>query len=151
MIEHLHPILASFVFPLLVLAFLTEVMSYFGDEKKWQFFTSFILIVTSIASISAYYAGFYEFEHLGNLVAHKKSFIEAHQLIAKIYLISLLPTTFFAILRNYTNSQFIHWIFVIFLIVSIILGGVTAKEGGNLVFSHGIGVHLTEGHDLQMK
>jgi len=143
MIEHLHPILASFIFPFLFLSFVTEVISYFADVKKWQFFTSFILIVSAFMSIAAYYAGFFEFERLGDQISDKQAFIESHQLIAKIYLISLLPTTFFVILRNYTKSQFIHWIFVIFLIISIILGAVTSREGGHLVFTHGIGVKTT--------
>ena len=41
------------------------------------------------------------------------------------------------------EAKFIFLIFVIFLIISIILGAVTSREGGHLVFTHGIGVKTT--------
>lgn len=140
MIEYLHPIFASNCVPFLISAFLLEIIAYFGESTTWRKASTTLVCISALISFATYYTGFMEFSNL-NLNSDNQTHVEIHQNIAKIFLISLVPTTILAILRNLSSNEIIHWIFIPFFVSSIIIGTVTSHKGGMLVFKYAIGVN----------
>lgn len=140
MLDIAHPIFASFVFPLLFLTLIFEIISYFHNPRIWRPVVSVTLICISLFSFMSYYSGFNEYESLQSLNEEQKILIENHQALGKFYLIMLFPTLVFGIMRLYNSTLFIHLLFIPFFIATILLAGFTSHKGGALVFHEGIGV-----------
>jgi uncharacterized membrane protein len=140
MMAYLHPILASFPFPLFLTAFLTEVVAYFGVTRNWRLFSFFIVILAVIFSIAAYYSGYYQMETASITFKISEEIIAEHQSVARMQLFSLTPLVLFALIRALKPNEFFHWLFIPFLVLSILLTGSTSHKGGMLVFEQGAGV-----------
>ena len=139
MVPYPHPVFASFIFPLLSLCIVFEILSFALDKKQWHVVITVTLAVTTLCAFVSYYTGFSEFEKLGDLPDKTKSIIENHQMFAKFFLISMVPTLLFSILRL-QNKFLLNVFFIIFFALSMFLGMLTSHKGGQLVFEYGIGV-----------
>lgn len=140
MITHLHPILASFPFPLFVAAFLTEVLAYFGHTTQWRLHSFFLVILGGLFSVAAYYAGYYQMSEASITFDIADSLIVEHQNVARMQLFSLTPLVLFAFIRAVKPNEFFHWMFIPFLILTLLLTSSASHKGGMLVFQHGAGV-----------
>jgi len=136
----LHPIVASFPAVILVIIFLTELVAYFGETNSWRVFSTFLACLLVIFSGATYYSGFYDAEKANMTFQISEEIISAHQASAKLFLMSLIPTVLFSIIRAIKPNEIIHWLYTPCLILSLILSGVTSHKGGQLVFIHGASV-----------
>jgi uncharacterized membrane protein len=139
----IHPMFASFPFVILALVFLTELGSFFTDTTQWRIHACFLVCITAVVSIVSYYTGYYSAEIATSASATFKvpeHLISQHQGAAKLFLLSMFPTTVFCLLRSIKESEFVHWIYTPCLICSLLLSGVASHRGGMLVFKEGAGV-----------
>jgi uncharacterized membrane protein len=140
MFAYLHPILASFPFPLFVAAFLTEVVAYFGVTTHWRLHSFFLVILGGIFSVAAYYSGYYHMSGASITFQISEEIVSGHQNVARMQLFSLTPLLLFAFIRALKPNEFFHWLFIPFLILTLLLTGSTSHKGGMLVFQEGAGV-----------
>ncbi|HMO17186.1 MAG TPA: hypothetical protein PKA63_03500 [Oligoflexia bacterium] len=139
-LTYLHPIAAGFPFPLFIAAFLTELMAYFALTNHWRNSAFFLVILASICSVIAYYSGFYQVGEANKTFIVDQDLITRHQAIARVQTLSLIPLLLFGLIRSIKQTELIHWIYVPFLILSLILTGATSHRGGMLVFEQGAGI-----------
>lgn len=137
-----HPIFASFPFVLLFVIFITELVAFFGDTNTWRVFSCYLACLLGIFSIATYYTGFYDAERANITFQVSEEVISQHQASAKLFLMSLIPTVLFSIIRAIKPNEILHWIYTPCLVLSLILGGLTSHRGGELVFKHGASVDV---------
>ncbi len=140
MLAHLHPILASFPFPLFVAAFFTEVIAYFGITTQWRLHSFFLVLLGAGFSVAAYYSGYYQMADASITFSVPEEIITGHQNVARMQLFSLTPLILFSLIRALKPNEFFHWLFIPFLILTLLLTGSTSHKGGMLVFEQGAGV-----------
>lgn len=138
--EYLHPVLAGFPFPLFVAAFLTEIVAYFGITNNWRAHSCFLVIIATLFSLAAYYSGFYQVDTASISFVVDPEVIAHHQNVGRMQLMSLIPLCLFAVIRSLKPNEFLHWLFVPFLILTLLLTASASHKGGTLVFKHGAGV-----------
>jgi len=138
--EYMHPVLAGFPFPLFVAAFLTEIVAYFGITNNWRAHSCFLVIIGSLFSLAAYYSGFYQLDSASISFVVDPEIIAHHQNVGRMQLMSLIPLNLFAVIRSLKPNEFLHWLFVPFLILTLLLTASASHKGGTLVFKHGAGV-----------
>lgn len=139
----IHPVFASFPFVILVVVFLTELGSFFADTTQWRIHACFLVCIGAIAALVSYYTGYYSAEVASSAIATfrvPEDMIAQHQTSAKLFLLSMFPTTIFSLLRSIKDNEFMHWIYTPCLICSLLLAGVASHRGGMLVFKEGAGV-----------
>jgi uncharacterized membrane protein len=140
MLTYLHPILASFPFPIFVAAFMTEVVAYFGHTNHWRLHSFFLVLLGSFFSVAAYYSGYYQMDGASITFHVAEHLIAEHQNVARMQLFSLIPLSIFVLIRAIKPNEFFHWLFIPFLILTLLLTGSTSHKGGMLVFKQGAGV-----------
>lgn len=138
---NIHPILAHFPFVVLCLAVVSEAVALFGDEQ-FSRYTRLLVFVAVIVSPLTYLSGYIGLEYANQSFEVPKEAISQHQLLGKIFLISLVPTVLFNLLRDEATGRFVVFAARFFLITSFALAAVASFYGGELVFSYGAGVLL---------
>jgi uncharacterized membrane protein len=145
MLNHLHASVAMFPLPILLLSFICESASYFGDQKVWRYLSSIMILACAALTVCSYQTGVSEAAFLQTEDSNLLEIISSHQSIGKLFLISLLPTVLFAFLRNFSSSEMLHWLFVPCLVISLLTCTLTSLRGINMVFDHAIGVKVPMG------
>ncbi len=137
-----HPIFASFPAVLLFVIFITELVAFFGDTNTWRVFSCYLACLLGIFSIATYYTGFYDAERANITFQVPEEVISHHQASAKLFLMSLIPTILFSIIRAIKPNEILHWVYTPCLVLSLILACLTSHRGGELVFKHGASVDV---------
>lgn len=144
----LHPEIVHFPIALLVIYSVLEIIGVFSSKDFFSNAGYLILILGIITAVGAVLTGNQAeeiaeiWEENGALIPYGA--ISEHENYATItlwyYLILAVFRTYFLVKKKFNNT--IKYAFIILSIGGVILLYETAKEGGKLVYEHGIGTDL---------
>ena len=137
-----HPPLAGFPFVILVLIASIEALNAVKPAVISKEVANVLLVLLCIISPLTYYAGYWGAEQASQTFTVSEDVIANHQLFAKMYLISLVPTMTFGQLKSRGNSKIILVFYYLSLLLTLTLVSYASFLGGDLVFSHGAGVNV---------
>ena len=139
---HLHAMIIHFPIALIMIAFLSEIMSLFIKKDFFKNTAFYLLILGSLGVISAYFSGSFAGEGIDE--GPLKIPMELHEQAAVITLILAIITALFKTTIFYfkQNANWAKWIGI--LLFTALVGSVvrTGYLGGQVVYSHGAGVEL---------
>lgn len=139
---HLHAMIIHFPIALLMVGFMTEIISLFSKKVFFKNTAFYLLILGLLSVVFAYFSGGFAGEGIEEGPLKKP--MELHEQAALITLILAILTTLFKTLIFFfkKNSIWLKWIGI--LLFSTLVGSVarTGYLGGQLVYSHGAGVEL---------
>ena len=139
-----HPPLTGFPWVILVLVIGAELGARLMKSAELQGFAVKLLVVLAIFSPVTYLSGYLGLKHADRGFSVPVDAIESHQLVAKLFLLSLFPTVVLSVVRTggRSKNRIIHFAYYAFLLCSFSLVIWTSKKGGDLVFEHGAGVKI---------
>jgi uncharacterized membrane protein len=140
---NIHPILAHFPFVLLFVAVAAEIWGMLVNPAASRF-SRVVVMIACAASALTYLSGYVGLEYANQSFEVPKDAISHHQLMGKLYLLSLVPTALFALLQIDNEARFVVNAGRLFLFLSFALVVVTSFYGGELVFSYGAGVLIQQ-------
>jgi uncharacterized membrane protein len=139
---HLHAMIIHFPIALIIVGFITEIISLFSKKVFLKNTAFYLLILGLLGVVFAYFSGGFAGEGIEEGPLKKP--MELHEQAALITLILAILTTLFKTLFFFfkKNSIWVKWIGM--LLFSSLVGSVarTGYLGGQLVYSHGAGVEL---------
>jgi uncharacterized membrane protein len=139
---HLHAMIIHFPIALILIGFLSEIISLFQKNTFFKNSAFYLLILGSLGVISAYFSGSFAGEGIEE--GPLKMPMELHEQAALITLILAIITTLFKTIIFYFKhkANWATWIGII--LFASLVGSVvrTGYLGGQLVYSHGAGVEL---------
>lgn len=138
---NIHPILAHFPFVILCLALGCEFAAMFGNRELGKSARMLVLLVAAVSPLT-YLSGYIGLEFANHSFEVPKEAISQHQLLGKIFLISLVPTVLFYLLREEATGRLLPNLSRFFLLLSFTIAVAASYYGGELVFSYGAGVLL---------
>ena len=139
---HLHAMIIHFPIALIIIGFLSEIISLFLKNTFLKNTAFYLLILGSLGIISAYISG--NFAGEGIEEGPLKIPMELHEQAAIITLILAIITVLFKTTIFYFKQN-ANWAKLIGILLFAALVGSVARTGylgGQLVYSHGAGVEL---------
>jgi uncharacterized membrane protein len=130
----------------LLLCFLLLAEFALTSTKRWTSidihpsFSNYLVFLLCLISPITYYSGYWGADFANADFKVPEEAILSHQSLAQLFLISLVPTALFAILRRQNPSKLVSAAYFFFLLLgfSIVFQG--SREGGKLVYEHGAAV-----------
>jgi len=139
---HLHAMLVHFPIALLVVGFLSELVSFFYKKEFFSQTAFYLLVLGTLGTIGSFFAGKSAGDGMdeGSLGAA----MELHEQAATVALwLSILAALLY--LGRYIFKLNKAWVRVVgFILFVLVIGaiGTTGYLGGQLVFKHGAGIEL---------
>jgi uncharacterized membrane protein len=135
-INHLHPMIVHFPVALIIVGFITEVVSLFFKSEKWLSKTGFyLMLLGTLSAIAAWSTGQFFTNHPdeGEIL----SVFHKHETGALITMLSLIIGSAFRIwlLAKSKEETSLKWIVFVFYLVGFIAVAFTGLMGGIMVFS----------------
>lgn len=148
-LTHLHPMIVHFPIALLIVGFITDLVSLFLKQDFWEKAGLYLLILGALGTIAALLSG----EQAGSGIAEQgllKQAIEQHEGAADlaVWLISATAIIRIALIlwKKYTGAFKIAALILFFISVGAIAR--TGYYGGKLVYEHAAGVELNLGFNF---
>jgi uncharacterized membrane protein len=139
---HLHAMLVHFPIALIMVGFLSEIISFFYKKEFFSQTAFYLLVLGTLGTIAAYFAGRSAGDGMdeGSLGAA----MELHEQAATVALwLSIFTALLY--LSRYIFKFNKTWIRVVGFILFVLLIGAIGRTGylgGQLVFKHGAGMEL---------
>jgi uncharacterized membrane protein len=139
---HLHAMIIHFPIALLMIGFLSEIISLFTKKDFFKTAAFYLLILGALGAITAYITGGYAGEGIeeGPLLdpmnLHKQAALFT---IWISIIIVLFKSTIFYFKSHKSWAKGIGFLLYMFLVIAVAR---TGYLGGQLVFSHGAGVEI---------
>ncbi|MGA1196870.1 MAG: DUF2231 domain-containing protein [Candidatus Latescibacterota bacterium] len=140
-----HPLIVHFPIALLITGSLAEFFALIFKRDDLRHFAFWALVLGLTGTIAAYISGSIAEEAVEHIPSLHNS-LEAHEEIATIALctwIGLVGLRILLTLRNWLDSS-IFRVYLALLMAGTILIGITGYRGGQLVYQHGAGFHLSQ-------
>lgn len=139
---HLHAMIIHFPIALLLLGFLSEVVSFFVKQDFFKRAAVYLLLLGALAAIAAYITGTYA--GAGIEEGPLKEPMRLHQQAATITLwLAIVLGLLVAVVNYFRYTRvWVKWVGI--LLFAALAGSVarTGYLGGQLVYSHGAGVQI---------
>lgn len=139
---HLHAIIIHFPIALLLVGFLSEFLALFIKKDFLKNTAFYLLLLGALGAIAAYVSGNYAGDGIEE--GPLKIPMELHEQAALITLWLAIITALFSVLIYYfkiQNSK-AKWAGILLYALLAVSVARTGYLGGQLVFSHGVGVEL---------
>jgi len=139
---HLHAMIIHFPIALLLIGFFSELMALFIKKDFFKNTAFYLLLLGALGAIAAYVSGNYAGDGIEE--GPLKIPMELHKQAALITLWLAIITALFSVLIYYfkvQNSK-AKWVGVLLYALLAVTVARTGYFGGQLVFSHGVGVEL---------
>lgn len=139
---HLHAIIIHFPIALLLVGFLSELLALFIKKDFLKNTAFYLLLLGALGAIAAYVSGNYAGDGIEE--GPLKIPMELHEQAALITLWLAIITALFSVLIYYfkiQNSK-AKWAGILLYALLAVSVARTGYLGGQLVFSHGVGVEL---------
>ncbi|MFZ2282356.1 MAG: DUF2231 domain-containing protein [Lutibacter sp.] len=139
---HLHAIIIHFPIALLMIGFLSELLALFIKKDFLKNTAFYLLLLGALGAIAAYVSGNYAGDGIEE--GPLKIPMELHEQAALITLWLAIITALFSVLIYYFKIQNSKAKWAGILLYALLAFSVarTGYLGGQLVFSHGVGVEL---------
>lgn len=139
---HLHAMIIHFPIALLLVGFLSEIVSFFIKQEFFRKAAIYLLLLGALAAIAAYITGTYAGSGIEE--GPLKEPMRLHQQAATITLWLAVILGLLVAVTNYFRYTrvWVKWVGI--LLFAALAGSVarTGYLGGQLVFSHGAGVQI---------
>jgi len=139
---HLHAMIIHFPIALLMVGFLSELIAIFIKNDFFKNAAFYLLLLGALGAIAAYVSGNYAGDGIEE--GPLKIPMELHEQAALISLWLAIITALFSVLIYYfkiQNSK-AKWAGILLYALLAVAVARTGYLGGQLVFSHGVGVEL---------
>ncbi len=140
--NHLHAMFIHFPIALLIVGFLSEVISLFSKKEFFKRGGFYLLILGSLGTIASYLSGNAAGEGIEE--GPLKDVMELHEQAATITLwLTIITAVVYLTIFIFKYRQ--RWVKIVsVLLFAAVIGGIarTGYLGGQLVYKHGAGVQL---------
>jgi uncharacterized membrane protein len=139
---HLHAMVIHFPIALLMIGFLTELISVFSKNQFFKNASFYLLILGTVGAIIAFISGNYAGDGMTDGLFQEP--LGMHEEAALVTLLLAIATLLFRSIFYFANyhKPWIKWTNLILFALLIVSVARTAYLGGELVFKHGAGIQL---------
>ena len=146
----LHPFAVHFLVAIPVVILLLELMNLMMKKKAVGGVSFFLILLTVLAAVGAYLTGLADgkeaFSSLGEVA---KTALGDHKLLGTYILLGSVVILFLKLLAM-TGSKILKGLYILVLIAFIVLMFKQGKEGGALVYQHGLNVQAVKALDSKV-
>ena len=137
----LHPLTDHFIIAIPVVILLLELMNLMMKKKAVGGVSFFLILLTMAAAVGAYLTGLVDgkeaFPTLGEAA---KTALADHKLLGTYVMLASGVVLFFKLISMMTGSKIIKSLYLLVLIAFVLALFKQGKEGGELVYTHGMNV-----------
>ncbi|MDP3914110.1 MAG: DUF2231 domain-containing protein [Bacteroidota bacterium] len=140
---HLHAMIIHFPIALLMVGFLSEIITIFSKKEFFSNAAFYLLLLGAMGATAAYLSGSYAGEGIED--GPLKIPMELHEQAATITLWLAIVTALFRVIIFYFkyNRSWTKWLGIILFLALVGAVARTGYLGGQLVYSHGAGVQMS--------
>ncbi len=143
----LHPFVVHFLIAIPVVILLLELMNLFMKKKAVGGVSFFLIILTVLAAIAAYFTGLADgkeaYPALGEAA---KTALSEHKLLGTYLLLGSAGILLLKLLAM-TGNKILKALYILALIGFVVVMFQQGKEGGELVYNHGLNVQQVKALD----
>ena len=137
----LHPSVDHFVIALPVVILLLELMNLVMKKKAVSGVSFFLIVLTVIASVGAYFTGLVDGKEAGTALSEAaKAALDEHKLLGTYLMLASGVVLFFKLLSMITGKRIIRVLYILILIAFVAGIFEQGEEGGELVYKYGMNV-----------
>ena len=141
----LHPLTDHFLIAIPVVILLLELMNLMMKKKAVSGVSFFLILLTIMAALAAYFTGLVDGkEAYPGLAEEAKTALTNHKLLGTYVMLASGVVLLFKLISMMTGSKIIKSLYLLVLIVFILALFKQGKEGGELVYTHGLNVELVK-------
>ncbi len=137
----LHPVVDHFVIALPIVAMLLEMINLLFKKRAIGLVSFFLLLLTVLLSVGAYLTGSVDGKEIFALLNETaQSELKAHKLLGTYLILASAVVLLFKLLSSVITRKLMKalYLFILILFVAGILN--QGREGGELVYTHGVNV-----------
>jgi uncharacterized membrane protein len=143
----LHPAVVHFLIAIPVVILLLEIMNLMMKKKAVGGVSFFLILLVVVAAIGAYFTGLTDGkEAFPALSEAAKSELGEHKLFGTYLLLGSAVLLFLKLLAM-TGNKVLKGLYILVLIAFVVLMFKQGKEGGELVYEHGLNVEAVQALD----
>jgi len=137
----LHPQVDHFIIALPVVILLLELMNLIMKKKAVSGVSFFLIVLTVIASVGAYFTGLVDGKEAGTALSEAaKAALSEHKLLGTYLMFASGVVLFFKLLSMITGKRIIRVLYILILIAFVAGIFEQGEEGGELVYKYGMNV-----------
>ena len=137
----LHPSVDHFVIALPVVILLLELMNLMMKKKAVGGVSFFLIVLTVIASVGAYFTGLVDGKEAGTALSEAaKAALSEHKLLGTYLMLASGVVLLFKLLAMITGKRIIRGLYILILIAFVAGIFEQGEEGGELVYKYGMNV-----------
>jgi len=147
----MHPPVAHFIIAIPVIILLLEIINLFAKKRAIGVVSFFLLILTVVAGITAYYSGGVDGKAAWDLLSSDgQTELKAHKLFGTYLVMASVIVVLFKLISSLVQRGLVKFIYLLVLIVFVVGILKQGKEGGELVYVHGANVKIVKTMDDAM-
>jgi uncharacterized membrane protein len=144
----LHPITVHFMVAIPVIVLLLELINLFAKKKAIGVISFVLLFLTMFAAVGAYFTGLVDGKEGFELLTQSgKDELAEHKLLGIYLLLASAVVLLFKLLSAAISSGFVKILYLLLLIGFILGIFQQGKDGGELVYEHGMNVERVKALD----
>ena len=141
----MHPPVAHFIIAIPVIVLLLEIVNLIVKKRALGVTTFFLLVLATVAAISAYYTGGIDGKAAWDLLSSDgQAAVKAHKLFGTYLMLASIIVLFFKLISAMVQRGLVKGIYLLVLIVFVAGILKQGKEGGELVYKHGANVQIVK-------
>lgn len=147
----LHPPVDHFVIALPIIVLLLEIINIFAKKKAIGVVSFFLLILTVVAALAAYFTGSADGKAAWDLLSKAgQTDLKAHKLFGTYLMLASAVVLFFKLISAMIQRGLAKAVYLLVLIVFIAGILKQGKDGGELVYKYGANVERVKAMDDEM-
>jgi len=137
----LHPLVVHFMIAVPVIVLLLELTNLITKKKAVGVVSFVLLLLTVMAAVGAYFTGLVDGKEAFSVLSEAaKTELAEHKLLGTYLLLASVIVLFFKLLSSAMSSGIMKALYMLLLIAFVLGIFQQGKEGGELVYEHGMNV-----------
>ena len=137
----LHPLVVHFMIAVPVIVLLLELTNLIMKKKAVGVVSFALLLLTVLAATGAYFTGLVDGKEAYDVLSDAaKTELSEHKLLGTYLLLASVIVLFFKLVSSAMNSGIMKALYILLLIAFVLGIFQQGKEGGELVYEHGMNV-----------
>lgn len=137
----LHPPIVHFMVAIPVVILLLEIINLMMRKKAVGGVSYFLLVLTVVVSVAAYFTGLVDGKETHSVLSDAaKEELAEHKLLGTYLLVAPVVILFFKLISSLMNSALVKVLYLLVLTVFVLGIFQQGKDGGELVYEHGMNV-----------